>query len=82
MATIFIWGFSGGSDSKESAYSEGDRGSVPGSRRSLFGTLFTKTNKIYYLIWLKGKVCHSKTKRCVCVCVQLNFGKSYHATVS
>ena len=31
---ICIWGFSGGSDSKESAYNAGDPGSVPGLGRS------------------------------------------------
>ena len=30
----FQWGFPGGSDGKESAYNEGDLGSIPGSGRS------------------------------------------------
>ena len=29
-----MWNFSGGSDSKASAYNAGDRGSIPGSGRS------------------------------------------------
>ena len=29
-----VWGFSGGSDGKESACNEGDTGSIPGLRRS------------------------------------------------
>ena len=32
--TIYIWGFSGGSDSKESVCNAGDSGSIPGSGRS------------------------------------------------
>ena len=32
---MIIWGFPGGSDSKESACNVGDQGSIPGSGRSL-----------------------------------------------
>ena len=34
MESIYIRGFAGGSDSKESAGSAGDTGSIPGSGRS------------------------------------------------
>ena len=34
MYLIHLEGFPGGSDSKESACNTGDRGSIPGSRRS------------------------------------------------
>ena len=32
---VYIWGFPGGSDGKESACNVGDPGSIPGSGRSL-----------------------------------------------